>query len=88
MKNIPLVRVRYADSFTKELNRIGAPTERLLNKVGLAEEMLSVPDVFMPVEHEFAKLTPTRCLVSSNNSCFFISICFLSPNMRNFVLSV
>ena len=50
MNNIPLVRVRYADSFAKVLNRIGAPTERILNVVGLSEEMLSVPDGFMPVE--------------------------------------
>ena len=50
MKSIPLVRVRYADSFAKVLNRIGAPTESILNSVELSEEILSVPDGYMPVE--------------------------------------
>jgi len=50
MKNIPLVRVRYADSFARVLDSLGAPTERVLNEVGLSEEILSVPDGFMPVE--------------------------------------
>jgi len=49
MNNIPLVRVRNAGSFANELNNLGAPTEKLLNNVGLSEEILSVPDGFMPV---------------------------------------
>lgn len=50
MNNIPLVRVRYAGSFAKELHKLGAPTERVLNTVGLSEEILDIPDGFMPVE--------------------------------------
>lgn len=49
MVEIPLVRVRYADSFAQILNRVGAPTERLLNQVGLSEQMLTVRDGYMPV---------------------------------------
>ena len=50
MHAIPLVRVRYVGSFAWSLDRIGAPTERLLNSVGLSQEILAVPDGFMPVE--------------------------------------
>ena len=59
MQTIPLVRVRYAESFAGSLNRIGAPTERLLNSVGLSEEILAVSDGFMPVEQlwRFTALT-------------------------------
>ena len=49
MDAIPLVRVRYADSFAEQLNRLGAPTERLLNQVNLSEEALTFRDGFMPV---------------------------------------
>ena len=49
MDEIPLVRVHYADSFAQTLNRLGAPTERLLNKVNLYQEMLTVPGGYMPV---------------------------------------
>ena len=49
MKDIPLVRVRYVDSFAQQLNTLGAPTERLLNTVNLAEEMLGYRDGFIPV---------------------------------------
>jgi len=58
MAEIPLVRVRYADSFAQVLNQIGAPTERLLNQVNLSEQMLSVPDGYMTVDRlwEFTAL--------------------------------
>jgi AraC-like DNA-binding protein len=58
MVDIPLVRVHYADSFAQVLNRLGAPTERLLNKVNLYEEMLTVPSGYMPVRQlwEFTAL--------------------------------
>jgi len=49
MVNIPLVRVRYADSFARVLNQLGAPTEKVLNRAGFSLETLSVPDGFMPV---------------------------------------
>ena len=49
MDAIPLVRIRYADSFAEQLNRLGAPTERLLNQVNLSEEALTFRDGFMPV---------------------------------------
>ena len=40
MSAIPLVRVRYADSFAQSRNRLGAPTERLLNRVNLTGQIL------------------------------------------------
>jgi hypothetical protein len=49
MDAIPLVRVRYADSFAEQLKCLGAPTERLLNQVNLSEEALTSRDGFMPV---------------------------------------
>ncbi|WP_370979328.1 AraC family transcriptional regulator ligand-binding domain-containing protein [Agaribacterium sp. ZY112] len=48
MSPIPLIRMRYADAFAKELDRIGAPTEQLLNRVGLSEELLLQRDAFIP----------------------------------------
>lgn len=59
MAEIPLVKVRYADSFAQVLNRLGAPTERLLNKVNLSEEMLTIAGGYMPVRQlwEFTALT-------------------------------
>jgi AraC-like DNA-binding protein len=58
MAEIPLVRVRYADSFAQVLNQIGAPTERLLNQVNLSEQMFSVRDGYMTVDRlwEFTAL--------------------------------
>ena len=49
MNSIPLVRMRYVDSFAQELNRLGAPVERLLNQVNLSEEMLAQRDDFIAV---------------------------------------
>lgn len=49
MPEIQLVRVHYADSFAQVLNRVGAPTERLLNQINLSEQMLTVPGGYMPV---------------------------------------
>jgi AraC-like DNA-binding protein len=49
MNAIPLVRVRYASSFAEQLDRLGAPTEKLLNQVNLSEEALVFRDGFMPV---------------------------------------
>ncbi|TXK93707.1 hypothetical protein BMR02_14840 [Methylococcaceae bacterium HT1] len=60
MNNIPLVRVRYAGSFAKELHKLGAPTERVLNTVGLSEEILDIPDGFMPVEQLSLKIRETE----------------------------
>jgi len=50
LAKIPLVKVRYADSFAQVLNQIGAPTERLLNQLNISVEILSVPGGFMTVE--------------------------------------
>jgi hypothetical protein len=50
MSAIPLVRVRYADSFAQSLNRLGAPTERLLNRVNLTGQILRKQHGLMPVD--------------------------------------
>ena len=49
MNNIQLVRVRYANSFAHVLNVLDASTEKLLNQVGLSEEILRIANDFMPV---------------------------------------
>jgi AraC-like DNA-binding protein len=41
--------VRYVDSFAGELARLGAPVERLLNRVSLSEEMLAARDNLITV---------------------------------------
>ena len=49
MEQLPLVKMRYADSFAQELYRLGAPVERLLNRVNLSEEMLVARDDYIAV---------------------------------------
>lgn len=49
MDQIPLVRMRYADSFVQELGKLGAPVERLLNNINLSAEMLTARDDFIAV---------------------------------------
>ena len=47
MNQLPLVRMRYADSIARELDALGAPVERLLNNVSLSREMLACRDDFI-----------------------------------------
>lgn len=41
--------MRYADSFAQELGTLGAPVERLLNRINLSQEMLTQRDDFIAV---------------------------------------
>ena len=47
MNQLPLVRMRYADSLACKLDALGAPVERLLNRVSLSREMLASRDDFI-----------------------------------------
>lgn len=50
MNDLPLVRVRYADSFVQVLKRLSAQADHVLERVHLSEEILAVPDGLMPVD--------------------------------------
>jgi AraC-like DNA-binding protein len=65
MNPIPLVRMRYADSFAQKLQRIGAPVERLLNGINLSEEMLGERDDFITVS-QLWRLTALAADYSGN----------------------
>ena len=48
MQVIPLVRAKYVYTYGAVLDRLGAPTRRLFERVGLSERVLEDPEAVIP----------------------------------------
>lgn len=48
MQNIPLVRAKYVYAYAAVLDRLGAPSRRVLQHVGLSERILEDPEAIIP----------------------------------------
>jgi AraC-like DNA-binding protein len=53
-QDIPLVRTRYAHAFAAVLDRVGAPTRRLLDRVGLSGRVLDDGEAVIPAHQAWA----------------------------------
>jgi AraC-like DNA-binding protein len=54
VQDIPLVRAKYVHAFAAVLDRIGAPTNRLLKRVGLSGRVLDDCEAIMPAHQAWA----------------------------------